>query len=565
MRFKQLFDEGCFVAGLTALLFLVGIILLPSYMFAASTGVNSYKVIEVDPSEISSPYPAAVNKTNIVVGSGTTSNGDTEGFEFKAGKYTTLVFPGSNGFTRANSVNDAGVIAGDFYLSSDNGYHGYTYSKGKYKQYDVNLGSVSTSVFAINNSGNLGGAVGANNSVQQGFVDIGGTVTLFYADGSTQGTFVYGMNDSNESVGDYYDSSNNPHCFYRDANGNITLLNAPNTYLTECSGINNDGTITGWWYDFNQQLHAYLYNSGTFTELPFYTAAGISNEGSVVGTYLGPGPVQLGYLAEPKTFGSYANVEISGAESTAIYGINDSKAMVGVYTNGSGATHGLLYAKNKITNIDDPNAQAGTTTAYGINTAGDIVGIYTNASGIDVGFYYSNGTYTDIAPSGSQYTNATGINDSGVITGEWIDSSGNGHGYTYNGATFTSIDVPGATFTGCWGINNSGDLTCQWGGPYTVVESSLYSGGTFTTINVPGAYYTASHSINKAGEVVFLWLDYYSNAHGAILDGGSYYVFDVPASDGVGTDADGINDSGEMVGHFTPTGSSNVQGWEGKL
>ncbi|MGA2005758.1 MAG: hypothetical protein ABSG70_20460 [Terriglobales bacterium] len=555
------------VITIATLLFLAWVILLPNYMYAG-TVPTSYKVTQVIPPGTTSPYAAAVNKSNVVVGSDVASNGNTQGFEMKGSKFTALNFPGASGFTRASGINDAGVIAGDFYLSSDTAYHGYTYNKGKYTQYDVALGSLSTSVFAINNSGNLGGSAGKNGQANQGFVDIGGTVSTFYADGSSQSTFVYGMNDSNESVGDYYDSNNYPHCFYRDASGNITLLNAPNTYLTACSGINNDGVIVGWWVDTNGQLHAFLYNGGTYTELPFYYASGVSNSGSVVGYYLGPGSssgVIVNYLAEPKAFGSYANIEMTGAQSTAIYGINDSKAMVGVYTNSSGATHGLLFAKKKITNIDDPDAQTGTTTAFGINTAGDLVGAYTNGSGTVVGFSYSNGTYTDVAPAGSQYTNATGINDSGVITGQWFDASGNGHGYTYSGSTFTSIDVPGATFTGCWGINNSGDLACQWGDQYGDIESALYNGSSFTTLNVPGAYLTAAHSINKSGDIVFLWQDTYGNDHGAILNAGSYYVFDVPASYGASTDADGINTSGEIVGHFTPTGSSNFEGWEGKL
>jgi hypothetical protein len=125
--------------------------------------------------------------------------------------------------------------------------------------------------------------------------------------------------------------------------------------------------------------------------------------------------------------------------------------------------------------------------------------------------------------------------------------------------------VPGATFTGCWGINDSGHVTCQYGDQYGVINSALYDGSSFTTIDVPGAFLTAAHSINKDGSVVFLWQDTYGNNHGALLDNGAYYVFDVPASSGSGTDADGINDSGELVGHYTPTGSSNTEGWDGKL
>jgi len=555
------------VLGFTALLSLVGIIVLPGSMYASS-GVTSYKTITVNPPGTTTPYPSAVNKSNAVVGETVAANGTTQGFELKGGKYTSIIFPGSSGFTRANGVNDSGIVVGDFYLSSDNGYHGYLLKGTKFTQYDVDLGTLSTSLFGINNAGNMAGSVGENGQANQGFVDIGGTVTMFYANGSSDSTYAYSINNSNEVVGDYYDSNGYPHCYSRDASGTITLINAPNTYLTACFGVNDSGEIAGVWVDYNGQLHGFLDNAGTFTELPFYWATSLNNTGSVVGTYVGPGSangVQYGYLAEPKAFASYAGVQLSGAQSTAIYGINDKKSMVGTYTDSGGASHGFLFAKNKLTNIDDPNAQAGSTFAFGINSASDIVGGYTNGGGVEVGFYYTNGTYTDIAPAGSQYTNPTGINDSGEIAGEWIDGSGNGHGFIYNGSSYTNLDVPGATFTGCWGINDSGHVTCQYGDQYGVINSALYDGSSFTTIDVPGAFLTAAHSINKDGSVVFLWQDTYGNNHGALLDNGAYYVFDVPASSGSGTDADGINDSGELVGHYTPTGSSNTEGWDGKL
>jgi hypothetical protein len=553
------------VLAFTALLFLAGIIVLPGLMYASS-GVTSYKMIEATPPGTTSPYPSAVNKSNAVVGETTAADGTTQGFELKGGKYTTIIVPGSNGFTRANGINDSGVVVGDFFLNSDNAYHGYLMKGKKFTQYDVQLGTLSTSLFAINNAGNMAGSVGANGQPNQGFVDIGGNVTEFMANG--QSTYAYSINSSNQVAGDYYDSNGYPHCFYRDASGTISLINAPNTYLTACFGINDGGEIAGIWVDFSGQIHGFLDTAGAFTELPFYWATSLNNAGSVVGIYLGPGSangVQFGFLAEPKAFASYASVQLSGAQSTAIYGINDKKSMVGTYTDGGGASHGLLFAKNKVTNIDDPSAQAGTTAAYGINSAGDIVGGYTNGGGVGVGFYYTNGTYSDIAPAGSQYTNPAGINDSGEIAGLWVDGSGNGHGFTYNGSKYTSLDVPGSTFTGCWGINNSGQVTCQYGDQYGVINSALYNGSSFTTIDVPGAFVTAAHSINKDGNVVFLWQDVYGNNHGALLDNGSYYVFDVPASAGSSTDADGINDSGELVGHFTPTGSSNTEGWQGKL
>ena len=549
------------IAGVFALFSLV-----PGLLHAAS-GVTAYEVSQIAPSGATYTYVSALNKTKTVVGEFTAANGATEGFQLKKGVYTTLVFPGSSSFTRANGINDAGLIVGDFYLSSDNAFHGFKYSKGKYTQYDYDLGVVSTSLFGVNNAGDFVGSIGANGQPNQGFINIGGNITLFYGSGSDS-TFVYAINNSNDVAGTYYDSSNNAHGFYRSSTGTITLINFPGSLQTNCSGLNDSGVVTGYYTDSTGLPHGFLYSAGTYTSQSFYANTGINAAGDLVGVYAGPGPsgvVEYGLLALPKTFASYASIKITGAQSSAVYAINNTKAMVGVYTNSSGATHGLLYAKSKVTNIDDPNAQAGSTAAYGINTASDIVGSYTNGGNITVGFYYTGGTYTDIAPSGSFYTNPTGINDSGVIAGAWADSGGNEHGFTYNGSTYTTLNVPGAQFTGCWGINDSGQVTCQWGDSAGLIESSIYNGSTYTTINVPGAYLSAAHSINKAGDVVFLWGDPNYNFHGAILSKGAYYIFDVPPSLGAGTDADGINDTNEIVGHFTPTGTSVTQAYDGKL
>src|ERR1700691_5072141 len=79
-------------------------LLIPGLLYAAS-GVNAYKVVQVNPSGATSTYVSALNKTSIVVGSFSTASGATEGFSLKKGVYTTLVVPGSNNFTRASGIN----------------------------------------------------------------------------------------------------------------------------------------------------------------------------------------------------------------------------------------------------------------------------------------------------------------------------------------------------------------------------------------------------------------------------------------------------------------------------
>ena len=66
---------------------------------------------------------------------------------------------GSDNYTRALGINDSGEVVGDFLDSDGVTYHGFTYVKGTYKQYDVG-GNVSTSIFGVNAAGDFAGAGG---------------------------------------------------------------------------------------------------------------------------------------------------------------------------------------------------------------------------------------------------------------------------------------------------------------------------------------------------------------------------------------------------------------------
>src|ERR1700731_4499431 len=70
----------------------------------------------------------------------------------------------------------------------------------------------------------------------------------------------------------------------------------------------------------------------------------------------------------------FTTIRVAGAQSTAVYGINNLGAMVGSYVDSSGVRHGFRLAAGKVTKIDDPN---GTDTyCFAINKAGAIVGYY---------------------------------------------------------------------------------------------------------------------------------------------------------------------------------------------
>jgi uncharacterized membrane protein len=75
----------------------------------------------------------------------------------------------------------------------------------------------------------------------------------------------------------------------------------------------------------------------------------------------------------------------------------------------------------------------------------------------------------------------------------------------------------------------------------------LLSGGVFTTINGPDASGTEAYGINNSGQIVGNYTDSEIN-YGFLLSGGDYTTIDVPGASY--TTIFGINDAGQMVGVY---------------
>lgn len=553
--------------SLTSVTLLLGFALL-----SASNGLaQAVKVMQIIAPGAVNTSPNGVNKSNIVVGDFTNASGATVGFAYLGGtNFKTFSAPKSNNFTRILGINDSNVVVGDF-LGTDSFFHGFVVTNNgtKYSQYDVAKGSASTSIFAINKAGNFAGATGSGGP-NQGFVNIGGTVTTFYGSG-TDNTFAEGMNSSNQVVGQYYDSSENSHGFFRAANGTITEIVFPGALQTACTGLNDAGEITGWYEDSAFTFHGFTDVGGQFVANDFIFTAGVSSTGAYVGYYYGPGSANCngvtgtscyGYLASPQS-DTLSTVQVANAQNTSIYAVNTSNVMAGWYTDSTGTVHGLMLSGNVVTNIDDPKALPQTTFCQGINKSGQIAGIYTTTASTEEAFVYTNGAFTDIGYPGANSSYAYGISDAGVVTGTYLDASNVEHGFIYKGGTYTSIDVPGGMNALVWEVNASGVMTVDWVDANGFGEASLYNGSNFTSINVPGALQTDGHAINKSGNVVFGWFDYYGNEHGALLKNGVYYIFD--DANGNGMRADGLNDGNLMVGRFLLTSNGQFAGFQGTV
>jgi hypothetical protein len=262
---------------------------------------------------------------------------------------------------------------------------------------------------------------------------------------------------------------------------------------------------------------------------------------------------------------TFKPIRVPKAEQTSIFGVNNSGVVVGYYINQKGIIHGLLLSNGKVHNIDDPKSAYGTEP-LNVNSTGTIVGDYLIDDAGDIqGFSYQGGKFTDDSPKGCIESSGAGVNDQGEIVGWCTDSKDIVHGYLWNGKKYTSLDYPGANnFTLAWGINNAGLVTLQWIDSSGNYEGAVYNSKTkkySKPINVPGAAQTYIHSINSAGDIVFSWYDSSGNSFGAVLTGEKFYKFSDPKGPDY-TRPDGINDKGEIVGRYEPTGATFEQGFE---
>jgi hypothetical protein len=213
--------------------------------------------------------------------------------------------------------------------------------------------------------------------------------------------------------------------------------------------------------------------------------------------------------------GAYQTFSVPGSSSGSLLtGINTSGAMVGVYTDTSNLTHGVLDVAGVFTNIDEPT---GTTTPYDINDNGEIVGLYIDTSGVSHGFSTTdNGVhFSNFDFPGATATIAAGVNTAGVITGQWTDSTSHFHGFVVNGGVFTSFDFPLAVDTTAVGINDSNEV----GGYYTDATTThgfIYSNGAFARVDVAGAAGSEVSRIKNKGQITGGYFDATKELHGMI-------------------------------------------------
>ena len=234
------------------------------------------------------------------------STGATEGFfRSRNGTFSpAIVEPNDDAFfTQVRGVNNKRTFCGN-YNTSDGVSHGFFLSHQVFTEFDIS--SSFTVVLGINNAGDFSGSfVDDATGVQEGFVDIGGTLTSFAVPVATN-TLAYQINNSNQATGYYIDGSDGlTHGYLRDSDGTLTFpIDPAGSTGTILFGNNDSNWVVGRYSDASGITHGLFFiTPGDFTtfdfpESTFTSLNGISRQGWICGRYLDASGVEHGFLAK---------------------------------------------------------------------------------------------------------------------------------------------------------------------------------------------------------------------------------------------------------------------------
>lgn len=233
-------------------------------------------------------------------------------------------------------------------------------------------------------------------------------------------------------------------------------------------GINNKGTVTGFWLDSSGQEHGFVGpdDGSNYTSFDDFTdpdtqARGISQDGTVTGAdNVLCGNPDCYVPFERTTDGTITTVTMNGtALNYLVQGINKKDAFTGSYENSSSQIFGYTGKNAQFSKGIKLKGITNTAVAgRGMNDAGDLVGWYEDSSGIQHGFYMPKGGKAVTIDDPNGVTNPEGINNNGEISGLFMDASNNRHGFIYNikKKKFTELTVSGSTYVEVWGLNDKG-------------------------------------------------------------------------------------------------------------
>lgn len=246
------------------------------------------------------------------------------------------------------NVNDYGTVVGDGYDDTsftEMAFFHWPDRNYTYYQHTSNGQPVQTFLYDRNNSGTTVG-ITLPGQTPMPFSLNGSTYTplTMTIGGATYNNFYpFGINRWGTIVGMYRDSSGTMHGFRRSSNGQATAMNYPGAAETVANGINDNGTIVGYYSKHlppNEWKHGFIYSNGNWASLSYpnsnlqTTLQGISNANLIVATILQGSTALNSYIY---TNGTFKKIVIGpGTNPTYAFGISPTKGLITGFTHFTG-------------------------------------------------------------------------------------------------------------------------------------------------------------------------------------------------------------------------------------
>jgi hypothetical protein len=165
-------------------------------------------------------------------------------------------------------------------------------------------------------------------------------------------------------------------------------------------------------------------------------------------------------------------------------------------------------------------------------------------------------TFSDVKANGKALeTDTYGVNDAGAIAGDYVDAKMVQHAMILAGTKLTTVNIKGCSTTAgtgaqaFFGINKTG-VAAGWCNNTTGIPVAFtWAKGKTTFVKFPKAVGTELNGINDKGDVVGIYFDSANVQHGFSKIGGKFATLDVKG--GTATTAWGITNLGQVTLYTT--------------
>jgi hypothetical protein len=278
----------------------------------------------------------SINEDGAIAGAYRTSDGIWDGFVRALDGTITTFATGDT--TWPYSINRKGVIAGCYNANTED--RGFVRDVGGTLTY-YEVGDDSTCGFSINDKGIIVGRAGSDSF----FRSPDGRITTFDPPGSI-GSEAMSINNRDVIAGNFEDPAFVYHGYLRMSNGTFTIFDAPEDEISPMS-INDSGEVTGVYRSSrDDQYHGFVrFVDGTINTFdPVGSIAtapiGVNNKGTVTGWYEDGKYLTHGFVRSVD--GMIETFDITGTDGTSPSAINNHGEITGSCPFGLASTAGFL-------------------------------------------------------------------------------------------------------------------------------------------------------------------------------------------------------------------------------